>query len=303
LPEAVPKDAFRDNLSSIPVISNAEVFFYLNERLRRKDSYFYCGTDLFAINDREAHGPGPQQTPDQLRAANQKAVEWLFKEELLKADYAHPSMFVAEVLKRFIWTSEQQAIFLCGETGSGKTSNLPLIVQAVTHYNLSNFNREKVESLKAHNNSVMKRVSRLEEYILNNEEETLKKAGSILPSQGNELRKSSGNVQSRKPSHRSSAVPRPSRAQSPTIRASQARPSRVSINSAAKEEVYAIFNQELEKALQIAHLFVQIYHGDGSFSNGGSLKIVLNADNSAKFVGFSLSVSALQSFKVTTKVP
>lgn len=272
LPQGSSADAFADDLSQMPVTSAAEVYWYLERKLAAKERYFYCGTDLFHLNDFNAHGPQAEQLQT---AAMQQAVDWLFKEELLKTDFASPPLFVAETLKRFIWTGEQQAIFLYGERQAGKTAQLRQVLDTVRFYNQSDFTPEKVESLRTRHQSVRARVSKLEEFITEHEEATIARAGSILPKRLTASKLADSDVKAAV----ADAPPPP-------------RPA---------AEIHAEFNAQLERARLISELFLQVYTGDGRFANAAVLKLLLHADERCKFVSFTLSVHALQTFKVTTK--
>lgn len=290
LPHDHHRDAFSDDLAQIYQNSDAEVFHFLLEKLNQKDRYFYCGTDLFHINDWTAFPAGNSESPEQTRKALQKAVDWLFKEELLKTEFAHPAMFVSEILKRFIWTGEQQAVFLCGETESGKSGNVTGILDALAEYNLSNFSPEKIESLKAVRASMQKRVSKIEEFINLNEDQTIQRVNSILPTQAQEKKFSAT-----RPNQPTFLGGRQTRGVSAVANLTEAQKN-------FRREVYSAFNKEVRRAVKIANLFVQVYQGGDKFSNGGCLKLLLEADDECKFVGFQISVSVLQSFKVIVRV-
>lgn len=271
LPQGFQNDRFSDDLSQMPVSSAAEVYWYLERKVEKKDRYFYCGTDLFHINDFNVQ---TEAGHDQQKAM-QQAVDWLFKEELLKTDYASPALFVAEVLKRFIWTGEQQAIFLYGEQSAGKTTQLRQILETVSFYNQSDFSPDKVESLRTRHQSVKRRVSKIEEFITEHEQATIARAGTILPKRLTSQKLTESDVKN------VSADKTP--------------------DSRPVHEIYADCNGQLNRARQIAELLLQIYSGDGRFSNAGVLKLLLHADEHCKFISFTLSVHALQSFKVTSK--
>ena len=338
IPESKKRNHLENNLAKIGMNSTGEIFVYLNENLRKKNRYFYCGNDMFYLNDFGSFGASENAIGKNSEKMKKNAMEWLLEEDVLKTELANPYTFTAEVLKKYIWSNEQQTIFICGEKESGKTSNLLQVLDMLCYYNVSTFEGDSVESLRNRKVSRKERVSKLEKILLTDGAEEVARASNLLQGFKSEKRETEVSVSvsvpiqsemvsrqsqmSRKPSEVSRKTNEVSKKPSEKVRKNtellkkQSEVSRKqtetmdrdpkvgvkTVQKPSRQDVYRLFNKELASAHLLLNSFIQVYEGNNRFSNGASLKILLSADEWSKFVGFSFSVNMLQSFRLLSKV-
>lgn len=294
-----PSNALTDDLSKLAVNSSAEVFLFLSDRLSLHKPYFYCGTDLFFLKDSSVDSrtaqPDPKTKADQMQAA----VDWLLDEDTFKTEFSNPFTFTTEVLKRYMWTLEQQSIVFCGEKQSGKTSNLWSVLETVCHFNLSSVAKDKLEGVRVRNQSWKARVSLLEQKIAKEEADSVKRISALLPPDSSGTRKQSANGRDTQ--------------QSGTTQGKQSKASAVGQKSSSggfslKQSIQSgsdlgkpvsrkAFNESLMRCSRVGLSLVQVYSGNGVLSNAGVLKLTLSVDEEYKFVGFAYSTHLLQSFR------
>ena len=291
----------QDDLAKIPVNSLAEIYFYMNDRLRHHKKFFYCGNDLFYLNDFAHPRDSEEEHPDAKNMQKKQALDWLLNEDMLKTEFSNPFTFVTEVLKKYIWTKDQQAIILCGEKQSGKSTNLLSVLEMIYYYNDSSFVEDNFESIKNRKQSQKQRVHLLEHKISTEKALEIKELGAILEtalSKRNKLTLKGNDINVNAGANNSDA----NNTNTTLLNSIASEHGLPDSGVQNKEESYRLFNEKLSKAHKIINAIVQIYHGNDSFSNGASFKLLLDADESSKFVKFSYNIHLLQTFKLILKV-
>lgn len=130
-----PWQLLLEDIVNINHINCAEIFQYLLDKLKKNRSYFFCGFDLFYLNnfntsliDQKSRVKIDDTNSEKKRAKIGKAIQWLAKPHSVKPETANLYNFIAFLLKNNSIAKTRQVVVIQGEKASGKSTQLNCVL-------------------------------------------------------------------------------------------------------------------------------------------------------------------------------